>query len=80
MNRKVSELQREIVRILKKKKRSSLSSLELELGTWSGTIKDIVLTLEDFQLLKIRKHSRHPVNGRPYTTAEITSTGRKARV
>ncbi len=72
------EIKREILFLLKDK-RLSLRALETKIIKNNNTIKTHCEELEFFGIIRLVKHTKNELNGRPYVTAELTEQGKKIK-
>ena len=68
--RKAIELKKEIIKHLKKKP-MVLRQLEFKVKTNHETIKMQIKELELLEIVKVKRHKRHPLNNRPYTVVTL---------
>ena len=76
MRRTALDIKKEILQLLKKNKEMSLRGLESKINTNYKTILVQVKELEYFGFVKIIKHEKNKINGRPYTSIVLVSTSR----
>jgi len=76
MRRIALDIKKEILQLLKKNKEMSLRELESKINTNNKTIRSQVEELEYFGFVKIIKHEKNEINGRPYTTIVLISNSR----
>ena len=72
MKRRVLDIKKAILKVLKKEKELSLKALEIKVNTGSQTLQTQIEELKFFGVVKIIKHSKSEKTGRPYTTIKLT--------
>jgi len=71
MKRKVIDIKKAILKILKKEGELSLKALEIKVNTGSQTIQTQIEELEFFGLVEVIKHKKSEKTGRPYTSVKL---------
>jgi len=71
MKRKVLEIKKKILSILKERGEIALKALEIKTNIGSQTIKNQIEELEFFGLVEIIKHKKNEKTGRPYTSIRL---------
>lgn len=72
MKRRVIDIKKSILKILKKEKELSLKSLEIKVNTGSQTLKTQLEELYFLGFVKLTKHPKNEKTGRPYTSVKLT--------
>lgn len=65
------DIKKEIIKLLKQNKEMSLRELESKVNTNYETIRTQIQELEYFGFIKIIKHEKNKLNGRPYTSVKL---------
>jgi len=78
MKRSPIEIKKKIIKLLKEEKRS-LRDLDIRVNCGYRTVINQCEELEYLGIVKLVRHSKNPKTGRPYTTAELTSYGKKIK-
>ena len=76
MKRRVIEIKKAIINILKKEKEISLKALEIKINSGSQTIFSQIEELEYLKIIKRVKHNKNKFTGRPYTSVKLTDFGK----
>lgn len=76
MKRKVIDIKKAILKILKKEGELSLKSLEIKANTGSQTIQTQVEELELLGIIEIIKHDKNKLTGRPFTSIRLSKYGK----
>lgn len=71
MKRKVIDIKKAILNTLKKEGELSLKALEIKVNTGSQTISAQIEELEFLGKVKVIKHEKNKLTGRPYTTVKL---------
>lgn len=64
------DIKKEILRLLKQKE-MSLREIESKVNTNFQTIKTQIKELEYFGLVKVIRHEKSDINGRPFTSVKL---------
>ena len=72
MKRRVLNIKKAILKVLKKEKELSLKALEIKVNTGSQTLQTQIEELKFFGVIETIKHSKNEKTGRPYTTIKLT--------
>ncbi len=73
MRRTALDIKKEILKLLKEKE-MSLRELETKVNTNFQTIKTQIKELEYFGFIKVTKHEKNNINGRPFTSVKLIKT------
>lgn len=76
MKRKVIDIKKAIIKTLKKEGEISLKALEISVNTGSQTIQTQIDELEFLGVVKIVKHNRNKLTGRPFTSVKLSGYGK----
>ena len=71
MKRRVIDIKKLILKILKKEGEISLKALEIKVNTSSQTLKTQLEELEFLSFVELTKHSKNEKTGRPYTSVRL---------
>ncbi len=71
MKRRVIDIKKLILKILKEEKELSLKALEIKVNTSSQTLKTQLEELEFLGMVELIKHSKSEKTGRPYTSVRL---------
>lgn len=77
MKRKVLEIKKSILRALKQEKEMSLKTLEIKIHSGSQTVLSQIEELEFLRIVKVTKHEKNDLTGRPYTSVTLTEFGER---
>lgn len=71
MKRKVINIKKKILEVLKKEGELSVKALEIKVNTGSQTIKTQLEELEFLGLIELIKHKKSEKTGRPFTSVKL---------
>lgn len=71
MKRKILDLKKRILEVLKKEGEISLKALEIKVNTGSQTIQNQLEELKFLGFVEIIKHEKNEKTGRPYTSVKL---------
>ena len=77
MKRRVLDIKKNILKILKKDGEMSLKALEIKTNTGSQTIFTQLEELKFFKVIEIINIEKNPKTGRPSTSVRLTEAGKR---
>jgi len=77
MKRRVIDIKKSVLKVLKKEVELPLKALEIKVNTGSQTLLTQIEELEFLKIVEVIKHQKSEKTGRPYTTVKLSENGKK---